>query len=174
MKKNLFLVWACIIVSILFSTTSCGSTGVTTIHQDPALPWQEHALLLPSGNYKGLVYVHGLYDPNKKSYPNPTIGANKVGLIPPGTQTIMVSTKDVGYNPSKPFQMTYEFLPGQRYVIAIVESRRGLLTGTFTPEIHTVEEYRVIYGEMYPNNDESDFKRWILDRFDKAEAELSK
>jgi len=174
MKKNLFLVWACIVIMILFNTTSCSSTGVTTIHQDPSIPWQEHALLLPSGNYKGSAEVHGFYDPNQKGFPARTFATNKVGLIPPGTQTLNVVTTAVGYEDSRLFQMTHEFLPGQRYVIAIVESRRGLLTGTFTPEILTVEEYRVIYGELYPNDDGSGFKSWVLDRFDKAEAELSK
>jgi hypothetical protein len=148
----------------------CASRGVRTIHQDPSISWQEHALLLPSGNARGIVYVYGLYD--QKSFLARTIDANEVGLIPPGTQTINVVTTDVGYENSRPFQMTYEFLPGQRYVIAVVKNRRGLLAGAFSAEIHTVDEYRAIYGEIYPNDDGSGFKRWVLDRFDKAEAEL--
>jgi len=173
MKKNLFLVWACIVVSILFNTTSCASTGASTIHQDPSFSWQEHALLLPSGNARGIVDIRGFYEPNQKdSYLPLTIKPNEVGLIPPGKQTINVVVKPTGYEQTRPFQITYEFLPGQRYVISIVNVKKGLLVGSFSAEIHTVDEYRSIYEEIYPNNDESSFKSWVLDRFDKAETWL--
>jgi hypothetical protein len=171
-KKGFLLGMSCMALAFGMTVIGCASTGVITIHQDPSIPWQEHALLLPSGNARGLVEVHGLYDTNQKDYLPRTIDTNKVGLIPPGTQTINVVTSDVGYENSRPFQMTYEFLPGQRYVIAVVKNRRGLLSGTFSAEIHTVDEYRAIYGEIYPNDDGSRFKGWVLDRFDKAEAEL--
>ena len=173
MKRNGFFVQLCIVISILINTTSCAS--VSTAHQDPSIPWQEHAFLLPSANDRGSVSVWGFYKPDKDgSAAFRTINTNVVGLIPPGTQTINVRVSALEYEESRAFPMTYEFLPGQRYVIAVVKARKGLLTGTFIAEIHTVDEYRAIFAEIYPNDDGSDFKRRVLDPFEKAEAELSK
>jgi hypothetical protein len=142
--------------------------GVTTIHQDTSIPLQEHALLLPSGSLNGSVYVYGI---GKKSRDR-TIGTNIVGVIPPGHQTVYVAWEKVGYSESQTFPIEYEFQAGKRYVLA-ANTSGGFIAVVGTAQIYTVDEYHDVYARMYPNEDGSGFQSWVLERFDKAELELS-
>ena len=174
MKKNSFAVTVCVVALLLTGIVGCvtadGSKILRTQFQDLSKPWQEQALILPSGGSPSIPYivsVDGI---------TPGIGTNKVGIIPAGTHTIIVSVSDVGVQQAvKADPITYEFQPGGRYVVAgIMGSSPGFGFGRTTAKIYTVEEYRTEYFRMKPKFNESDFQDWVLVRFDNAAAELNK
>jgi len=167
------------------------TTTVTTSLQDPSLPWQEQALLLPYGSEQGVPKIIGFDDirnPFSLTNRNDTlVDAMVVAVIPPGTHTIHVRVTSLSYGReyiSEIIEVAYEFQPGGRYVLfgTIKTSLLGIGDGATNARIMTVEEYRKVFAEYYgrapvpptPEKVDERFQSSILDRFEKAEAELNK
>ena len=172
MKRNNLGIWFCIIVLMLVSLISCQS--VYTTHQDPSIPWQQHALLYLAGSYRGGASIHGV-DTLTKHYL--IVQGNSVVIIPPGTHTVYVHLWNgqygTTYETRVAIPITFDFQPGGRYVLS-GEIGRGYGPAA---KIQTVEEYRLVHAGLYPNDtpeqNEKTFNSRILDNFKKAEVKLS-
>ena len=170
MKQHFFMVQFLIAVLAVAGITGCASTGAITTLQDPSIPWQEHALLLTAGYISSTTAVV-----TDLKMPIAVIGVRSVGIIPPGTQTIhvsySVSTKSAFSTYEGVTSITFDFQPGERYVLNAELLEAGFFSGSTRVEIQTVEEYRPKYYKYYTESDKA-FKEDIIDKFEKAEAWL--
>jgi hypothetical protein len=181
MKRTKF--FRLLVILSVFALFGC--VTVSTTYQDQSLSWREQSLLLPSGNPMGIVKIYGFDDNmSSKIVDAKIVGANIVAVISSGIHTIHVhvTTTSFGreYSTQEPIPITYEFQPGKRYVLygTIDTSLLGIGDGATKVGIMTVEEYKSEYAKFYPNYTDQEinsrYQSWVLDRFDKAEAELNK
>ena len=157
------------------TSTPAGVSVNSTRFQDLSIPWQEHAMVflsMPSGISHG-IRINSVDSENSNK--TSIVSSGNVVIIPPGTHMIhtqvwrLVSNSEV----SIAIPVTYEFQPGEHYILT-GEVQRRLLTVSGSAKVITLNEYRTIYTEAWKNaaikytdeEIENKFKKDVVDRFD--------
>jgi len=193
MKKIILVVQLCIVSLALVTITGCASSPVSTALKSPEIPWQEHAMLFTfnSRNLFGSrsfisndeVVIYGFNDVNSST---PLQQYDKIGLIPPGTQTIhflIIGKDSFGNRTEIKKSLTYEFQPGGRYVLFGRMTDTTYMREKADAQIFTLDEFKPVFianrdrgytAEEWDSFGGYTFEEFVIARFDKAATEFSK